>query len=96
MENAKNKGIVPFLADPGPTMWARLFGFSMKDYHTDLESFLEGYMRGMLALSEVGCDTTYYKEIPFFPGVPFESSLIGMQPMFADYMDPWVQMPGKF
>ena len=83
-------GYAPVVADPGPTIWAKVFNFSVKDYYTEPEAYILNYFKSMIALFEMADDTTLDKVIPFWPGTSFESSLFGMETVYHEKEDPWV------
>lgn len=83
-------GYAPVVADPGPTIWAKVFNFNVKDYYTKPEAYILNYFKSMIALFEMNDDTTIDKVIPFWPGTSFESSLFGMETVYHDHEDPWV------
>lgn len=83
-------GYAPVVADPGATIWAKVFKFNVGQYYTEPEVYLMNYFKSMFALFELGDDTTVDKVIPFWPGTSFESSLFGMETVYNDTEDPWV------
>ncbi|MDW7674417.1 MAG: uroporphyrinogen decarboxylase family protein [Bacillota bacterium] len=85
-------GQVPVVADPGPTMYAKIFGFNMREYYTKPEVYLENYLKCMLSLYQMGDDTTFSRTIPFWLGTSFDASLFGLDTIYNEEDDPW---PGR-
>lgn len=89
-KNSENNGLVPIVADPGPTMFARLYGFSVKDYYTKPEIYLENYLNSMIYLFYMGEDTILSNKIPYWLGSGFDSSFFGAETIYSDTEDPWI------
>lgn len=86
----RETGYAPVVADPGPTMWAKIFNFNLREYYTDPEVYLLNYLKIMIAQFELNDDTTLHKVLPFWPGVTFEAALFGMETIYHDTEDPWL------
>lgn len=86
----RETGTVPVVADPGPSMWAKIFNFNMKDYYTKPKVYLLNYLKMMIAQFELGDDTNIDRVLPFWPGISFEASLLGTNTIYHDDTDPWL------
>jgi len=88
----KLKRGIPVIADISPTIWADFFNFNMREFYTDPQIFLLNYLKLMIKHFELYDYLTLDKEIPclFFPGIAFEASLFGKEPVYDDIAEPWV------
>ncbi|KUO53362.1 MAG: hypothetical protein APF76_08970 [Desulfitibacter sp. BRH_c19] len=88
-QNAINNKI-PIVADPGPTMFAKIYGFSVKDYYTKPMVYLEHYLQNAIDLFHMGEDTFLTRTIPIYFGTSFDASFFGIDTIYHDDDYPWM------
>lgn len=90
-DRARLPGEVSYLAFVGPSVWARKFGFSLVDFYTDPDTYLEWTLRiNLFRFKEVQDDAPLGTHLGFFLGSGFESSLFGGHQIYKADQDPWV------
>lgn len=83
--------IAPFTVEPEPALWRHILDFDIQRYFTDPRTQLEVELRKRVFRFENFHDCTCIgKAIPIWLGVPFETSLLGMDTVYSDTDSPWV------
>lgn len=84
-------GNIPVVIDLQNSIWAKLLGFSLRDYYTDPEVFLENYLRIMIERFKMFDDDVFLsKTISIWGSTVYESSMFGMKYHMSDDNDPWL------
>ena len=85
------EGNIPLVIDLQNTIWTRLLGFSLKDYYTRPEVFLEYYLRMMIDRFEMLDDDVFLsKSISIWGSAAYEGSMFGVNYGLFDEQDPWL------
>jgi uroporphyrinogen-III decarboxylase len=80
---------VPILSYTGMPFWAELFGFSLKDYYTKPEVYLEYFLKSQLFyFNEIDDDNALMDIIPIWLAEGFEATLFGMEQFYFDDVNP--------
>ncbi|MGI6031621.1 MAG: uroporphyrinogen decarboxylase family protein [Eubacteriales bacterium] len=84
-------GCIPITADIQNPTWSEMFGFSLEDYYTNAEVFLESHLKIMLYRFKNFADDTFLtKWIPIWGSCALEGSVFGMEYGFYHDKDPWL------
>lgn len=84
-------GVVPILAVPHLSMWARKMGRSVCDVFTNPETYLAVFLsREIGRFMQIKDDRPLLKEVFTALGAGFESTLFGARQHYSDTEDPWV------
>ncbi len=81
---------IPIVADPGPTMFAKIYGYDVQDYYTKPMVYLEAYLQNMIDLFELGEDTILNRVIPIYLGTSFDASFFGIDTIYNKDDYPWM------
>ena len=85
------EGNIPLVIDLQNSIWAKLLDFSLKDYYTHPEVFLEYYLRIMIERFKMFDDDVFLsKTISIWGGAAYEGSMFGMKYEMFDAQDPWL------
>jgi hypothetical protein len=78
-------GSIPVVVNPCETIFAYLYGYSLKDYYTDPEVYLEMYLRQRIdQFKTIGDDSCLRVEIPIWLGSYYEHSFFGVTSIYSD------------
>ena len=84
-------GVVPILAVPQLSMWARKMGHSVAELFTDPRTYLEVFLsREIGRFTQIQDDRPLNRRVVVALGVGFESSLFGAQQLYSPTESPWV------
>ena len=90
-DRPRRPGEVPYTVFVGPSVWARKLGFSLKDYYTDPDTYLEQTLRiGLYRYKEIQDDAPLSTRLGFSLGAGFDPCLFGGQQVYVEFEDPWV------
>ena len=82
---------VPFTIALDNSLWTHILGFSLKDYYSDPEIFLEVQLKKQIFSFENFDDDTYYTdELFIWFGVVTELSNLGVPIEWFDYKEGWI------
>ena len=85
------EGNVPLQVDCNNTFWAKYFGYSVEDYFLNPEVFLENVFKIAIERFKLFDDDVFIqKSVPIWFGSAFEASLVGMNVLFSEESDPWI------
>ena len=85
------RGVVPVVAVPHLSMWARKMGRSVAEVFHDPQTYLEVFLsREIGRFTQIQDDRPLTKKIPLALGCGFESTLFGMSQHYSPTEDPWV------
>jgi uroporphyrinogen-III decarboxylase len=85
------KGNVPVQIDPNNTFWSKYFKFSIKEYFLDPKVFVENFLKITIERFKLFDDDVFItKKVPLWMGSGYEASLFGMNVLFFDDVDPWI------
>jgi len=82
---------IPIVVNPEQSLFSDLFHYSVRDYFTDPQIYLEYYLKAQIyRFQEIQDDVPLMLHIPTFRNIVFETALFGSQPIYADDRDPWI------
>ena len=77
-------GTIPVVINPCETIFSYLFNYSLKDYYTDPEVYLEMYLRQRINQFKIFRDDACLRsEIPIWLGSYYEHSLFGIESLYS-------------
>jgi uroporphyrinogen-III decarboxylase len=87
----QENGSVPFDVELDISLWAKILDFSVLDFFHDPEEYLKQQIQMNLHKSKVFRDNTHFTgEITPYPGVMFELTLFGVEPVYHVDRNPWI------
>ncbi|MBI2942098.1 MAG: hypothetical protein HYY04_16835 [Chloroflexi bacterium] len=90
-DRPRRPGEVAYTVFLGPSVWARKFGFSLRDFYTDPDVYLEYSLRiSLYRYKEIQDDAPLSTHLGFFLGAGFDSGLFGGEQVYCHDQDPWV------
>ena len=90
-DHSWKNGAIPLTIDLQNSFWAKYFNFSLVEYYSDAEVFLENYLKITVERFKMFADDTYIvKRIPIWAGSGFEGSMFGMRVHSYPDKDPWL------
>ena len=82
-------GTVPIVVNPCETIFSYLFDYSLEDYYTDPEVYLEMYLRQRIEQFKIFKDDSCLRaEIPIWLGSYYEHSLFGIESIYSERETP--------
>jgi len=83
-------GVVPIIAVPQLSMWARKMGLSVAQTFTDPAVYLKVFLtREIDRFTQIGDDRPLNKRFPVLLGGGFEAAFFGSRQVYSDLEDPW-------
>jgi hypothetical protein len=87
----RRPGESSYTAFLGPSVWARKFGFSLRDYYLRPDVRLYYDLKiALFRFNEIQDDTPLPRGLGVFLGAGFDSSVFGGEQVYSDDVDPWV------
>ena len=84
-------GVVPILADPMLSMWARKMGIRVDEMYLQPEVYLRVWLnREIGRFTQIQDDRPLNKRMILLMGAGFESSLFGSRQVYSPTEDPWI------
>ncbi len=84
-------GVVPVIAVPQLSLWARKIGRSVSDLYTNPKTYLEVFLsREIGRFTQIQDDRPLNKRVIIVLGAGFESTLFGAHQVYSPTEDPWV------
>ena len=91
MDGLSAKGMAPVQMDCNTNFWGGYLGYCVADYYRKPEVFLENYLKMRIKRFELFPDDVFVdKLVPIWMGSAFEASLMGMQVVYGEHEDPWI------
>ena len=80
----KETGTIPVVVNPCETIFSYLYDYSIEDYYTDPEIYLEMYLRQRIdQFKIINDDSCLRAEIPIWLGSYYEHSLFGIESQYS-------------
>lgn len=81
----------PFTVEPEAALWKHILDFDIQRYFTDPQTYLEIELKKTIyRFGNFDDCTCVGKTIPICLGVPFETTLFGMEAVYSDFESPWI------
>ena len=84
-------GTIPITVNPQDGIYAALYNYSLKDYYTVPEIYLEMLLRQLIAQFDIFMDDQFLKPVlPVWLGASYEYSIFGIETTYSDMVPPWI------
>jgi len=85
----RETGTIPIVVNPCESIFAYLYGYSLRDYYTNPAVYSEMYLRQRIdQFASIGDDACLRAEIPIWLGSYYEHSLFGVKSTYSDEETP--------
>lgn len=85
----KETGSIPIIVNPVEAIYAHLFNYSLKDYYSNPDLYLEMFLKQRITQFTIFMDDSpLRKEIPISMGTYYEMSIFGAETIFNDTQAP--------
>jgi uroporphyrinogen-III decarboxylase len=81
----------PIVVNLEQSLLSDIFHYSVRDYFTDPQIYLEYYLKAQIfRFEQIQDDVPILLHVPAFRNIVFESALFGSPAIYADDRDPWI------